>query len=270
MQTGFKINEAGGFGYLTLSALEKIEGIRHGFTVKATGSKAVPPVAGPDFVSPQARQQFMEALRLTARHPAMVRQIHSDQILTINDDTDSSLLHRQVRADAIITNVSGLPIALLTADCLPLLLINMKARAVGIVHAGREGARLGLASKAVHAMKEAFGADPEETLAALGPAIGPCCYEVGHEVAEGFMEKYSWWEKVLRPGRDTRFYLDLFQANRIQLTEAGIPAANTIEPGLCTSCHPTLFHSYRRDGAIKGHIFSFLLLTDPPPKKTAS
>ncbi len=258
MHDQYKINDAGDVAYITLNTLEDLQGIRHGFSVKENEEKSdAEPL---NFVSPLDRRRFMKELGLPSTDPAMVRQIHSDRVLTIDKDTDPSLLNKSIKADAMITRVKGIPMALLTADCLPLLLVNREAGAAGIAHAGRRGTRQGIAAKTVQTMREEFGARPESTLAAFGPAIGPCCYEVGGDVADGFSRKYEWWEKILKPGRDGRFYLDLFLANRIQLMEAGIEEGNIIEPGLCTSCQSSLFYSYRKEGVIKGHIMSFIML----------
>jgi hypothetical protein len=110
-------------------------------------------------------------------------------------------------------------------------------------------------------MRKVYGARPQDTLALLGPAIGPCCYEVGREVADGFRRRHAWWEEVFSPGKNGRFYLNLPGANRVQLLESGVEGDRIIESGLCTSCKSSLFHSFRRDKGIKGHIFSFIMLT---------
>jgi len=264
MSSPFRINRNPGAAYLTLTRLEGVEGIKHGFTIKGDNSSGSTSGFNPlfNFASPQDRRRFMEALNFSSPAPAMVRQMHSDRVLTIRDGNAPGIFDKNIGADAIITNVMKLPIALLTADCLPLLLFNREAGAVGIAHAGRRGALQNIAGKTVQAMAEAFGADPRETLAAFGPAIGPCCYEVGQEVADEFRENYPWWEQVLNPGSHGKYNLDLFETNRIQLKEAGLPGAEAIEPGPCTSCNPSLFHSYRRDGKIRGHIFSFIMLDE--------
>ena len=138
--------------------------------------------------------------------------------------------------------------------------MDKEAGAVGIAHAGRKGTFLGIASKTVEAMQSAFGARPGSMLAALGPAIGPCCYQVGQDVAGPFKESFRWGEDVFQSSGGGKSYFDIFKANRIQLNQAGVDDDRIIAPGLCTSCLSSMFYSYRRDGGIKGNIFSFVML----------
>lgn len=147
----------------------------------------------------------------------------------------------------MISQDPGVLLAVHSADCVPLLLADPARAAIAAVHTGWRGTAAGAGIAAVEAMTETFGSRPADLVAAIGPAIGPCCYEVDAPVVERFSH-WSWRDRVFTPGRPGRWMMDLWEANRLQLVGAGIPpGAITIAP-LCTVHHPALFFSHRRDG----------------------
>jgi len=135
-------------------------------------------------------------------------------------------------------------IAIKTADCIPILLVDERRRAVAAVHAGWRGTVAGIAAGAVEAMRRRFGTDPRDVHAAIGPGIGKCCFEVGPEVAAEFGER-------------GRAHIDLAAANRGRLLEAGVTPERIYTSNLCTKCRAEEFHSFRRDGAAAGRLYSF-------------
>lgn len=147
--------------------------------------------------------------------------------------------------DALLEDARGAVIAVKTADCLPVLLVDERHRAVEAVHAGWRGTVAGIVRRAAEAMQARFGTEPGDLHAAIGPGIGECCYEVGPEVAAQF-------------GIDGRAHVDLAAANRRQLTEAGVPESRIYLSNLCTRCLPEEFHSYRRDQLAAGRLYSFV------------
>jgi polyphenol oxidase len=149
------------------------------------------------------------------------------------------------QGDALLDNTAGAALAVKTADCVPLLLVDERKQAVAAVHAGWRGTVAGIAQRAVESMRERFGSEPADLHAALGPAIGECCYEVGPEVAAHF-------------GREERTHIDLVEANRGQLLAAGLSASRIYAAGLCTMCRADEFHSYRRDREAAGRMYSFI------------
>ena len=149
------------------------------------------------------------------------------------------------RGDALLENTPGAVVAVKTADCIPILLVDEKRRAIGAVHAGWRGTAARIAGQAVTQMREHFGTDPADLHAAIGPGIGECCYEVGAEVAAHF-------------GGQGRGHVDLAGANRRQLMEGGVTAERIYASNLCTMCRPEEFHSYRRDKEAAGRLYSFV------------
>ncbi len=145
--------------------------------------------------------------------------------------------------DALLENTPGTVIGVKTADCLPILLVDERRRAVAAVHAGWRGTAAQIASIAVSAMSDRFGTHPDGVHASIGPGIGKCCYEVGPEVASQF-------------GKNGKAHIDLAEINRRQLLASGIPADRIYLSNLCTRCRVDDFHSFRRDGAT-GRQYSF-------------
>jgi len=157
-------------------------------------------------------------------------------------------------ADAGLATGPGLLVGVETADCLPILIVDPRRRTVAAAHAGWRGTASGVATRAVEALLAA-GSDPEDLLAALGPSIGPCCYEVGEELRAAFGPSGT---RFFRPGPRGRPHLDVRAANLGQLRAAGLSPGHIQEVGDCTACRPDLYYSYRRDGAGAGRMINFV------------
>lgn len=155
-------------------------------------------------------------------------------------------------ADASLTETPGSLLAIETADCLPILIVDPIDHRVAAAHAGWRGTVAGVVQAAVRELIAA-GSQPRDLLAVLGPAIGPCCYEVGDDVEDAFGEKGA---KFLQPAKGKRKHLDIAAANREQLIGAGVDPARIERLDLCTMCRADLFFSYRRDGAGAGRMIS--------------
>ncbi|MGA1995846.1 MAG: peptidoglycan editing factor PgeF [Bryobacteraceae bacterium] len=175
---------------------------------------------------------------------ATLKQVHSAECVAARGRT--GVLGQ---GDGLLENTPGALVAVKTADCLPILLVDPVARGVAAVHAGWRGTMARIAAHAVAAMATEFGARPERLRAAIGPGIGKCCFEVGPEVAAGFDEPV--------PGEGRRAHVDLAAANRRQLLEAGVTASAIVASNLCTLCQPDEFESYRRDREKAGRMYSY-------------
>jgi YfiH family protein len=174
------------------------------------------------------------------RRPELIslKQVHSD----VTVYSDGALAGRIGEGDALLTDVPGALVGVRTADCVPILIADVSKRTVAAVHAGWRGSAQAIAARTVGAMAARFGSRARDLQAAIGPAIGACCYEVGPEVASQF--------KNFFPERDDleeRARLDLPEANRRQLLSAGVPPDQIHVCGLCTACLAGEFFSWRRD-----------------------
>jgi YfiH family protein len=170
---------------------------------------------------------------------ATLKQIHSAECVAAAGRTGVV-----GTADALLESTPGSVVAVRTADCIPILLVDESHRAVAAVHAGWRGTVAQIVQRAIEAMHQRFGTDPAHLHAAIGPGIGKCCYEVGPEVAAHF-------------GEQGRTHIDLPEANRRQLLQAGVTAGRVHASNLCTMCRPEEFHSYRRDREAAGRMHSF-------------
>jgi YfiH family protein len=171
----------------------------------------------------------------------MLKQVHSDRIERV--DGGRGYLGE---GDALVTDRPGVLVGVRTADCVPILIADPEHQAVAAVHAGWRGTAEGIAGKVVSRLTAEYGSRPGALHAAIGPAIGPCCYEVGPEVAERFRR----W----LPDVDGKMHLDLTGINQRQLTTAGVDAAKIYAGSPCTKCGPAELHSYRRDGLKAGRM----------------
>ena len=157
-----------------------------------------------------------------------LKQIHSDIAWVVRECSGCI-----GEGDALITAQPGLLLTIRTADCIPVLIADPVRRVVAAIHAGWRGSAAGIAGKTVKKMVESFSSDPADLIAAIGPGIGLCCFEVGPEVASQFGASGG--------------HVDLAEANRRDLAAAGVLRIAVGAP--CTHCQPGLFHSYRRDKA---------------------
>jgi YfiH family protein len=154
-------------------------------------------------------------------------------------------------ADIAVTDDPAVALSVRAADCVPILLADRRTGAVAAIHAGWKGTAAGAATVAVRALTSRYGTNPDEVVAAVGPSIGPCCYEVGPDLAGHFSshpEASNWFTTDAKP------HLDLWRATRDQLLHAGVAPQQIYVCALCTFDHPALFHSYRRDGGKAGRL----------------
>lgn len=191
------------------------------------------------------RRRFTERAGFAA-FPRKAHQVHG---ATVNVAT-AEPFPEGTRGDILITNEKGLAIGVFVADCAPVLLHAPDVGAVAAVHAGWRGTALAASRVAVAALQTTYGADPSRMVAAIGPSIMGCCYEVGPEVAEA-MRILPDPGACLAPHGD-RWLFDGQEANRQQLVAAGLSPENVHASGLCTRCRGDLFFSYRRDGVDSG------------------
>jgi polyphenol oxidase len=222
------------------------------------------------------RKRFQAALGASQMPMVALKQFHSDVIHIFDSAPDEPC-----RGDAAITNRPGLLLAVQTADCVPILLADPKKRAIAAIHAGWRGTLARIVAKTIGAMQMHFGTDPRDLLAAIGPCIGSCCYEVGTEVATQFLSQFPdapsyfdelrtgdepnplQWLNMYPPGHQPppkNVFLDLRKANQSQLAAAGLLPKNIHTVDLCTACHPNLLFSYRKQGSSAGRLMSAIAL----------
>ncbi len=204
------------------------------------------------------RRRLAEALAIPHERLLKSRQVHGADCLVVGRREieqgltgagDSPLV-----ADGLLTAERELYLFMTFADCVPVLLHDPVRGVVGLVHAGWKGTVAGIARRAVLAAQAAFGSRPADLLVGIGPSIGPCCYEVGEDVATAVRQALPAYRQVLREVAGGSVHLDLWRANACQLEEVGVPAANIEVAGLCSACRTDLLFSHRKEKGRTGRM----------------
>ncbi len=200
------------------------------------------------------RKKFAAALNVDYRKFTTCQQVHGSQITIVDEKLVGSgalnLENTIKNTDALITNLSGVPLLLFYADCVPVLLADIKTGSIGLVHAGWRGSMDEITAKTVEAMKKEFGCQPENMIAAIAPSIGSCCYEVDDAVySKG--KKYA---QCFSPAENGRYFLDLWQVNKLQLMNCGIKEDMIAIAQVCTNHNCELFCSYRGENGKTGRM----------------
>jgi polyphenol oxidase len=265
--------------------LARVPWLVHGFSTRQSGFSA--PYGGKSlnlgFTADDSkatvlrnREAFISAAAADKQSWDLVtlRQVHSDLIHHV------SRAPEPLAGDGIITNTPGLLLAVLTADCLPVIIADPKRRAIGIFHAGWRGTAKRIVEKGVGEMRKHFGSDPAQLQAAIGPGIRNCCFRVGPEVRSTFEAQFAYGSELFRETKDRdeiherypllfltsrapghselpkQIYLDLAEANRRQLLDAGVPARSISDVAVCTACNTDLFFSHRAEKSKTGRMMA--------------
>ena len=189
-------------------------------------------------------------------HYIVANQTHSDNIKLITQKETKgweSLSDAIEDCDALITDVKGVVLTILTADCVPILLYDRQKEVVAAVHAGWKGTKAQIVSKTVQKMSEMYGCDPKDIIAGIAPSIGRCCYEVGEDVVAHFSHIPEGFTPV-----GHKYMLDLPFINKQQLLNAGIQEENIEMSHVCTACNVDRFFSYRKEQGCSGRFMSMI------------
>jgi len=283
--SAWEIRRARGLQIVGSQTLGKLDWLVHGFSTRTGGESELDgkPALNLGFTDwderasvAKNREKLAAALSAGQMPLVTMRQFHSDVIhVAAAPEAEAP------KADALATRTPGLLLGVQTADCVPILLADTKQRAVAAIHAGWRGTLARIVVKTLGRMQMEFGTRPRDVVAALGPAIGGCCYEVGPEVAQAFAAQFpgaaDWfdgpfdqlahgeeplwlpWLTMMPPGHvppPPRVQLDLRAANRWQLVDAGVPVSKIAVSDLCTACRTDLLFSYRREGEKSGRMMA--------------
>jgi polyphenol oxidase len=204
-----------------------------------------------------------------------VRQIHSDIIHCVH-----GIPEKPLPGDGLLTNSSEILLAVLTADCLPIVFADTEQRAIGVFHAGWRGTVKRIVEKGVGEMRKHFGSRPSDLQAVIGPGIRGCCYQVGSEVRDKFESQFSYGSSLFRVSKETdeihvkypllfltsrapghselpeQIFLDLAEANRRQLLDAGVLPRNISEVAVCTACRTDILFSHRAEHGVTGRMMA--------------
>lgn len=296
---GWALRSIAGLEILTATVFDSVPWVAHGFSTRKGGASRLNGGAALNlgFVEWDLREKvadnrgaLIRAISGAARASKSATKIVSEETLITLRQIHSDVVHvfsrvpaEPSQGDAMLCRQPALFLGIQTADCVPILLADPQHCIVAAVHAGWRGTLARIAAKTLGRIQLEFGTRPSEVIAALGPAIGPCCYEVGPEVAQAFSGQFAeaaeWfegpferlamgeepnplpWLTMMPPGHEPppeRVQLDLRAANRWQLVHAGLDPRNIAVSTLCTGCRSDLFFSYRKEGTGTGRMMSVI------------
>ena len=267
-----KEKEKDGVVYLSFPLLESCNMVNHGFSTRLGG------VSEGEFSSmsfgyargdrPEAvlenYRRMGNALGVDYRKMVVSFQTHTVNVRQVGEaDAGKGIWRRREYedVDGLVTNVPGITLVTLYADCVPLYFVDPINRAIGLSHSGWRGTAARMGNVTIQKMKEAFGTRPENLLCAIGPSICKDCYEVGEDVAEAFRNTFgNCSETILKPRGNGKYHLDLWQANKKVLLDAGVKPEHLEITDLCTCCNPELLFSHRALKGRRGNLGAFLCL----------
>lgn len=251
----FLLKSNNGIDFLVSPNIEKLDFINHFFSTRIGG------VSTGEYSSlnlgiytedneENIKNNFkglLEASGFKSKKVFHLRQIHGNDFCVVNNDNVNELNGSE--GDAIITSTPGIAIGVLTADCVPILIVDVKNKIVSAIHAGWKGTNKLIVEKVLKHMINIMGSDPKDIVGAIGPSIGACCFEVGEEVGNKFSNRII---------KSNKYFVDLKKENLDQMVRCGVNQKNVMISEFCTKCNEDLFYSYRRDNSVTGRLGAFI------------
>ena len=246
-----------GIPYFEVPEISRMGWVVHGFLTRQ-GGMTLPPFDSLNISENngdrkehvyQNRDRIATVFGFTPKRFILLKQEQKDGILLLKEPVET--IPSFLEYDAMITDAPDIILGIRTADCIPIFVVDQKKSVIAAIHAGRQGTALHITTKVLKKIKEEFGCLPEELLIALGPSIGPCCYEIDEKVFQPEWEPFS-----ISTGRG-KWMVDIAGINMSQMRDEGIKEEQIFLVDLCTSCHTDLFFSYRKEGRT-GRQLSFI------------
>ena len=267
-----RVNTREGVTYLTYPEFDKLPGFVHAFSTRLGGvSEGIYSSMNLSFTRGDKEEAVKENYKRIADAAGfdMNDIVTSDQTHTANvrlvteKDRGNGITKPRpyTDVDGMITNVPGLVLATFYADCVPLYFIDPVHRAIGLSHSGWKGTVGKMGAATITAMKREFGTETKDLVCAIGPSICQDCYEVSEDVADAFKEAFPGHaDEILLDKKNGKYQLDLWRANEIVLTEAGVLKEKIAVTNICTCCNPDLLFSHRASHGKRGNLGAFIYL----------
>lgn len=272
MKNTFLKRSFGDLVYYTIPSFEKSGMVKHGFSSRlggvSTGEYFSLNLGFKRNDSPEKVKEnfirFCKALDIQPEQTVFSDQIHKNKVVAVNEKHKGMGFARQSEiqgTDGLVTDCPGVALVTYYADCVPLFFLDPVHKAIGLSHSGWRGTVAKTGQKTFKAMQNHYGTKPEDCLVGIGPSIGPCCFEVDSPVANEFIDTWpEYGDRIVRSSGKAKFTVDLWEANRIQLEELGVPNNNIITAALCTSCNTDIFFSHRKEKGRTGSMAAVLML----------
>ena len=274
MNQDFELKELGQIKYFNCRELDNTNLVVNAFTTRTGGVSGTPfnnlnlayNVGDKKSHVAKNRKIILDALSIDYRTAVTAQQVHKDKIALVRkEDKDRGAFKYSKgigQTDALITDISGIPLLMCYADCVPIFILDPIKKAIALIHSGRKGTELELTLKTLFKMKKIFKTNPCSCLAAIFPSIGPCCYSIKEEnkIDDYWLNQVGYnIEPISLKNKGVR-RLDLRKANNVQLIKAGLLKKNIFVNEICTADHPELFFSYRRDKGNTGRMAAIFML----------
>lgn len=272
METKFVYQEKNGLGVYQVPLFTKNGLTKHGFTTRKGGVSPYPfaslnlafHTGDIDKNVRKNRELVSSAFDLDLANWVAGKQIHGDRIMVITGEERGNGAKEYSTAledtDALITNLSDVVLTSYCADCVTILLYDPRQKVIGIAHAGWRGTVERIGVKTLEKMQEVYGSSPKDCLIAIGPSIGPCCFEIDKKIVELWQKNFPNWPEVIRAKKPENWLINLWETNRRQFLEIDVPAEKITVSELCTFCGKDLFFSYRAEKGNTGRMAAFISL----------
>ncbi|MDY2812825.1 MAG: peptidoglycan editing factor PgeF [Dorea sp.] len=265
----FDEKEVNGVPFLSYPMLEKTGIVNHGFSTRLGGVSKGPCATmnisttrgdDPEAVRENQRR-IAAAIGVKVENLTYTHQTHTTNVAIV---TEKDRGKRFMETDGLVTNVPGICLVTFFADCVPLYFVDSGKKAIGLSHSGWRGTVHKMGKVTVETMTRAYGSDPADIYAAVGPSICQDCYEVSEDVIEEFRRHFDreLWPELFYPKENGKYQLNLWKANEAVLTEAGILKEHIAVTNVCTHCNPEILFSHRTTGDKRGNLSAFLALKE--------
>ena len=264
----FKLNNRNGVSYYTIDSFEETGLVKHGFSTREGGvSEGCYSSMNLRFHCDDTRENVLRNYEIIAgtlgmdfKKLVLSKQVHEDVIHTVSDDDIGNGIiydNKFESVDALITDKKGIPLVTLFADCVPLFFLDKKQGVAALAHSGWKGTVKRIGQKTAEKMKKDYGSNPKDILAAIGPSIRECHFEVGDDVAKIFTDEFG-QDTAVKYGE--KYHVNMQKAIMKQLLETGIPHENITDSGICTYCNSDLLFSHRKTNGKRGNLGAFIEL----------
>lgn len=266
-------NWKGDLLYYSFPALDALPFVRHGFSTRLGGvSQGIYASMNLSFTRGDSPEKVRENFRLFCTAIGV-----SDEQVVVSAQEHHTVLYNATAADrgrgvtrergytdidGLLTDEPGVVLCTQYADCVPLFFVDPVRRVVATAHSGWKGTVAGIGAVTVERMRRDYGCRPADILAAIGPSIGPCCFEVDEPVYQAFSKMAVWAEECACRRENGKFYIHLWEINRRILLRAGLSAEHITVTDICTRCYPNVFWSHRAAGGERGSLAGFISLRE--------
>lgn len=269
-----QLHDADGVVYITFPGLSA-SGVLHGFSTRLggisrgyLGSMNLSFHRGDDVEAVRENhRRLAKAIGYDETRAVFSDQIHKTRIYKVTQKDAGKGIVREtdiLGIDGLVTDCPGIPLLTFYADCVPLFFHDPVKQVVALAHSGWRGTVSGMGAVMVTYMQKEYGCKAEDILCAIGPSICRNCYEIGEEVAEEFEKRFprEQYPNIMQAGQSHKYYLDLWQANRQILQEAGIRPEHIEVTDICTCCNPELLFSHRASHGKRGNLAAVIMLPE--------